>query len=262
MKQFSFMKKYISMEFSSYFSYRTATFIQIISDIVHNLTQPLILFFIYSISKGLPGWSIYELIAFNATAILSLGLAGSTIIGIIFNTGKMINDGSFDIMLLKPANIITQIIITAINPWWTSDIIIGITLLITSIIKGGLSITITGVLTYIYLITISMGIFFGIIGAIIGLTFKYYRADRIIELFWIINSMSKYPLNIYNKTISLILTFIIPLSIANYYPASYLLGKITSNMIIIQLTITSIIFIIIGLTSIKIGLKYYTSAGG
>ena len=53
-----------------------------------------------------------------------------------------------------------------------------------------------------------------------------------------------------------------PLEIANYYPASFLLGKITDFSSLLVLTGVSVGFAVIGTLTIKYGLKHYSSAGG
>lgn len=72
--------------------------------------------------------------------------------------------------------------------------------------------------------------------------------------------VSQYPMAIYNKMIRNIFTFILPVTLINYYPIEYLSGR--CNEIFYMLTpLVSCAFIVPSLMIFSIGLRKYKSTG-
>jgi ABC-2 type transport system permease protein len=263
MKQYlSLTKKMVGLRISEYFAHRFGAFSSIIAHIIDSMIQVLLMFFIYNVSNGLPGWTFYELIIFNGTAILAWGLSSSFFFPMVWFFGWRIDQGEFDLTLLKPIKTIPYMIISSVNPHGFTEIITGSIILVIGLLYSGIQITIQGIMGYFYLIILACLVFYGIAALIIGLSFKYFKVYNFLDLFWELSNLSNYPLNIYKLFVPFFLTFIFPLALANFYPASFLLGKITDLSILITLTAISVGFTVIGTLTIKYGLKHYSSAGG
>ena len=157
---------------------------------------------------------------------------------------------------------IPQMIIESINVHGLPELVTGLVILVIALVNLGVSVTLPGVLAYAYLILLACLVFYGLAAIIIGLSFKLFKAHEFMNLFWTLNSFSDYPLNIYKTFIPFFLTFIFPVAIANYYPASFLLGKITDGSLLIVLTVVTAAFTVIGTLTLKYGLRHYASAGG
>lgn len=252
----------ISMDFSYFFSHKQATFFQFVADFFEFFLQPLILFFIYEISSGFPGWNINEMFFLIATAKISLSIAGSSVLGMIFNNAWKIESGNFHQTLLKPFNTIIYMILTSINAHWIMDITVGLILLIYSIIKLNIVITLVGVLSYLYLLLISLLCYYGISGLILNFLFKNPRSSNIMDLFFSFTRFSNYPISIYPNVLKFILTFILPVALSSYYPAMYFLGKANDFNLLIIFSLIGISFAIIGTIALKNGIKNHVSFGG
>jgi viologen exporter family transport system permease protein len=252
----------ISMDFSYFFSHKQATFFQFIADFFEFFLQPLILFFIYEISSGFSGWNINEMFFLIATAKISLSLAGSSVLGIIFSNSWKIESGNFHQTLLKPFNTIIYMIITSINAHWIMDITVGLILLIYSIIKLNITITLIGLLSYIYLLFISLLCYYGIAGLIMNFLFKNPRSTNIMDLFFSSTRFSNYPINIFPNFLKFILTFIFPIALSSYYPATYFLGKGNDYNLLLIFSLIGLIFAFLGTIALKNGIKNHVSFGG
>jgi ABC-2 type transport system permease protein len=261
-KYLNLLIKNLSIDISFFFSHKQATFFQFIADIFEFLIQPLILFFIYEISQGFSGWNMNEMFFLIATARISLTIAGSTVLGMIFSNSWKLEQGYFHQVLLKPFNTIIYMMITSINAHWVMDILSGFGLLIYSLIKLNIQATIAGFFSYIYLIFISLLCYYGITGLILNFLFKNPRSSNIMDMFWTMTNFSKYPLNIFPNYLKFLLTFILPVMISGYYPASYFLGKSNDFNLMIVFSLIGIIFAIVGTFAIKDGIKKHVSFGG
>ena len=72
--------------------------------------------------------------------------------------------------------------------------------------------------------------------------------------------VGQYPMGIYKKVIKIIFTYIIPLTLINYYPINYLNGKIT-NVAYIFIPILTIVILIISILIFNKGVSKYCSTG-
>lgn len=261
-KYFDVLIKTVAMDFSYFFSHKQATFFQFFADFFEFFLQPLILYFIYNISSGFSGWNIDEMFFLIATARISLSLAGSSVLGILFSNSWKLETGNFHQVLLKPFNIIIYMILTSVNAFWITDIAAGLILLIYSIIKLNITITLFGVLSYLYLLFISILCFYGIAGLIMNLLFKNPRSSNIVDLFWAITRFSDYPIHIFPNYLKFILTFVFPIALSSFYPASYFLGKANNFNMMAIFSLIGIIFAFAGTLAIKNGIKNHVSLGG
>lgn len=263
MNYLKLLGKFFVMNFKDWFSYRLSAFTKIFIMLFNAFLQPLLIIFLYNISNGIPGWNLYELLLFEGAGFLAWGLAATFIIPMVWEVGWDIDYGNFDLTLLKPLKVIPSILLKSVNPSDIPNIITGSIIMIISVIKLNIQINPVNLAIFILLLLLSTGVYFGIAGVIIGLSFKFFKSHNLIEVFFQINHLNQYPLTIFkNFTIPFFLTFIFPVAIADFYPVSYLLGRINNPIILLNLILISSLFTLIGVFSIKKGVKYYSSAGG
>jgi ABC-2 type transport system permease protein len=93
-----------------------------------------------------------------------------------------------------------------------------------------------------------------------------------VSSFWIVESIpvtraifethefAKYPLTIYPRAISILLTWLVPYGLASFYPASYLVGREAGVMAWLALPV-SVALLYIGYRLWLIGLRHYSSTG-
>jgi ABC-2 type transport system permease protein len=262
-KYFDFLKTNLSNEISHIFSYKQTLIFEIISIFLALFSQIVVIFFIYNITNGFPGWNIYEMIFLIGTNGLAFSISGFTSISMFFQNSWKIEYGHFHNVLLKPFNTQGFMIISSINDSsWLIELFGNIILIIYSLIMINPQLTLWGVISYILLILISCLCFYGIMGVFMNFVFSYPRARNVIELFWTMGNFSNYPLGIFPDWIKLFLTFIMPMALAGFYPASYFLGKMSNYIYLALFLFIGLIFAFIGVIAIKEGIKKHTSYGG
>ena len=67
-------------------------------------------------------------------------------------------------------------------------------------------------------------------------------------------------MGIYNKLVKRVFTFIIPLSLVNYYPLEYLSGR-TTNIMYVFMPLLTFILLLISIYVFNLGIKHYASTG-
>lgn len=90
--------------------------------------------------------------------------------------------------------------------------------------------------------------------------FKWVGNSRIYEIFDSITSFGNYPRTIFSKSFQTIISYIIPVAIIAFYPASALLGKDISGIMPAVLVLA--LFLVLSILFWRLMLSKYTSAGG
>lgn len=250
------------MEFSRVALDRTVFFLDFSVTLFRNFIWPIIAAVIYSQTSGVPGWTLPEFILFQGTFLLSFALAGIGAFNIVWDLGDAIDEGMLDIYLVKPLKLIPGFLVMSFNPFFLSDIFAGITIVTIGLISSGWVFNLLNLLMYIALMFSSVMIWFFIAGVIIALNFRYPRASDLMNLFWNFKKLGEYPLTIYGDLIKFLLTFVIPLGLAGFYPSEVLLGRVSDLGQFLAMIGLSLAFGIAGYIIIKRSVKGYESAGG
>ncbi len=232
------------------------------------LTQITGIAFLYLVFRQIPslnGWSLDQLIFIYGFAQIPRGLDHLFTDNIWMIAWRWVVSGDVDRYMLRPMNILFQIISEKLQPDALGELLIGIILVVSSICKGVVKIdTINIILFFLSIIA----------GAIIYTAIKLFFASL---AFWVkisgpfamfayqMADFAKYPTEIYAKGIRFIITWIIPFAFVAYLPASYFLGVTNSLnmgvMIIGTEWLIAIILAIIAYAFFNKGLSIYESAG-
>ena len=169
--------------------------------------------------------------------------------------------GKLDILLLRPRNIYLQIIGVNICYEKIGRVLLSLGLYISSAIKLVKNVTFLKVLLLI-LMPIGCNILFLsilIFGA--ALCFKTIQGLEVINIFTSgTKQLSQYPMDMYHKIIKRIFTFIIPLTLVNYYPVKYLIDE-TSNILYVFMPLLTVGILIISILTFNRAVRHYCSTG-
>ena len=91
-------------------------------------------------------------------------------------------------------------------------------------------------------------------------SFKWVGNSRIPEIFDSIMTFGKYPITIFPQTIRGITTFVVPVSMIGFYPASALLGRL--DYTVLFAVIPCLLFMLFGIRLYQYMVKLYEGVGG
>ena len=205
----------------------------------------------YNINQLLFGFSIVWL-GFSLTEMFFRGFD---------HFSDLILHGKFDLLLIRPRNIYLQIFGNDICYEKTSRVLVSLFIFIYSSSKIIETLTFAKLLALILILLGCVTIFASIF--IIGAAFCFVTIQgiEVVNIFTDgSRQLTQYPMGIYKKIVRIIFTYIIPITIVNYYPIKYLTGA-TTNIIYIFLPLLSIIFFIISILIFNQGIKKYNSTG-
>ena len=169
--------------------------------------------------------------------------------------------GKFDLLLLRPRNLFIQIMGFNICYEKIGRVLLSLGLYIYSTLKVVKNFTFLKVVLLI-LMPIGCNILFLsilIFGA--ALCFKTIQGLEVINIFTSgTKQLSQYPMDMYHIIIKRIFTFIIPLTLVNYYPVKYLIDE-TSNILYVFMPLLTIGLLIISILTFNRAVRHYCSTG-
>lgn len=251
---------YMSMHLKVKMQYKISFIFTLLAQSLIVFLELFVLKSLFTKFKLLNEYNINEL--YLNFSVIWLGYSLGQTLGRGFDKfSNQINTGNFDLLLIRPRNIFIQIIGSEIYYEKISRIISTLILFIYSSIKVINSFNIFNIFLLLTMIIgsfiISLSIF------IIGASICFYTIEglEIINIFSDgTKQLAQYPMGIYNKIIKVVFTFIIPITLINYYPIEYLTGRLSNNLYLL-FPLLSCIIIIPAILLFKLGLKKYKSSG-
>lgn len=244
---------------ASRMAYRIDLFISAFVMLFFELIIPLVTLLIYNSGASFPGWEFHEVFLIQAVFLLSKGITFPFFAGIIWNTIMQVRDGTFDLLLIKPRNILFVTLLSGIDIEDMGKLLGGIGLFIFAVFQTpnpGL----INWLGFFFLFICSIIVFMSFAFIMAASGFKWVGNFRVYEIFDALTSFAMYPTSIFSKGIQILITACIPLALMGFFPASVLLHK-SLNGLIVALT-SCIFFLFFSIFFWYRMLRSYTSAGG
>ena len=257
------MKIYINsfkMYLKSLLEYKTSFITGFLSQILIMFTFYFLILALFDKFDNIQGYTKYEILL--CFSIIQFGFSVTETFARGIDTfEKLIINGSFDRLLLRPKNILLQTLSSDFDLIKTSRIIQALIILIISITKLNIEFNPMKIITLILMLLSSIIIFFSIFLLMASYCFITVQGLEIKNLFTDGGKqIAQYPISIYSKHFIFIFTFLIPYGFVNYYPLLYLIGK--SNNILYSISpILVFLYLIPAIISFKWGIKKYTSVG-
>lgn len=257
------MKYYIEsikMHLKSTLEYKTSFILAFTSQFLVFFTYYFIIIALFNKFSNIKGFTVYEVLL--TFSIIQFGYSINEFLARGVDTfDNLIIDGSFDRLLLRPRNILLQVLCSSIDFVKLSRVIQSLVVFIIAINNLNINWNLSRIICIILMFISSIVIFFSIFLLMASYCFITVQALEIRNLFTDGGkNIAKYPMGIYKKGILLFFTFIIPYAFVNYYPLLYLLGKSTKVIYAFSPLIV-LLYLIPAFISFKVGINKYTSAG-
>lgn len=211
------------------------------------------------------GWNYYQVLFLFSISWVSYSIAGFLLWQPMLDMGRLIQTGELDIYMIRPISPLKYLVFKQFQYTFIARLVMGVAFLMISFQK---------VVNHIHLYNLMLLVVYLILGIIIHSSILICIGA---SAFWILSNyefgniltnsdyglrtFTEYPLNIYPKIIQIILTFIIPYSFVNYFPAKDFINNDGSILGIVATLMVTIISIFIARYLWNTGLKKYESAG-
>lgn len=257
------MKLYIKtlkMHIKSTLEYKASFIISFISQILVFFSYYFIILSLFSKFGNIKGFTLYEVLL--CFSIIQFGYAFcETFARGIDQFDKLIIKGDFDRLLIRPQNILIQVLCYDLDLVKISRLIQAIIVFVIALVNLNIDWTILKVVALILMVLSSIVIFFGIFLLAASFCFFTIQGLEVRNLFTDGGKhMAQYPIGVFNKGFIIFFTIIIPYAFVNYYPLLYVLGK-SNNIFYMLSPLIVFIYLIPCFIIFNIGSKRYQSVG-
>jgi ABC-2 type transport system permease protein len=174
---------------------------------------------------------------------------------------NLIIEGSFDRILLRPKNILLQVVGYQIDYTKLARIVQSLIVMAIALAKLNVEWSLLKVICLILMLLSSCAIFFGIFLLAASYCFLTVQGLEVRNVFTDGGKhAAQYPIGIFNKIFVKIFTYIIPYALVNYYPLMYFVGK-TNNILYAFLPLIVFLYLIPCFLIFNKGSKNYLSTG-
>lgn len=252
------MLKYISMHIKSQLEYKVSFIFLCISQLLTFSIYYVTFYSLFEKFGMVKSFSMYQVMICFAVVQFGQSLAETLFRG-FDKFSELIKHGGFDLLLVRPQNIFLQVTGTKIEISKSVKVLASLGFVIWAAIKLDLGIK---SISFIIIMLIGSTIVFASI-IIIGAAFCFVTTEglEIVNIFlYGTRDFAQYPIGIFNKTIQIFFTYLIPISLTSYYPMLYLTG-ISSNIWYCFLPLLTVISLVIAIIIFNFGIKKYKSSG-
>ncbi|MBI4039266.1 ABC-2 family transporter protein [Candidatus Daviesbacteria bacterium] len=182
------------------------------------------LFGLFSHTQTVAGYGLEQMLLFFLTFNLVDIIAQFLFRGIYVIKGQ-IQSGNLDLILTQPVNVLFRIASSMVDFW---DLVTLIPVVLAIVWVTNLLAVVPGSLV-LYVIFVLLGVLLALAIHIIvaAIAMATQEVDSTIWIYRDLLNMARFPVDIYNKPVQLILTFIIPIALMVSFPAKILLGGLS-----------------------------------
>lgn len=210
-------------------------------------------------TQEIGGWDFYEVLV-----LLGIFNAVHGFIEFILqpNMSRLVNHirkGTLDFVLTKPVDSQFYISFRHLVFWRLSDVVLGLGLVAYSLWQLNVVPSFVEIIQFVIVFLASLVVVYSLWMGMMMFSFWAVKVDNLSYLFGSFFETARFPVSVYKGFLRFTLTYIFPIAFITTFPASALIGRISSwqvassvGIALICLTLTRILW--------KFALRHYTSA--
>lgn len=240
--------------------YRVDFILSFLSQILVFFTYYFIILALFTKFNHIKGFTLYEVLL--CFSIVQFGFAFNEVFARgIDKFDELIIRGDFDRLLLRPKNVILQVLCSDSDFVKVSRLIQSIIVLIIAICHLNISWNLLKIITLLLMLFSSCIIFFGIFLMAASYCFFTVQGLEVRNVFTDGGKhMAQYPIGVFSKGFVWFFTFIIPYAFVNYYPLLFFLGR-KSSILYAFSPLLVLLYLIPSIVTFYLGMKRYSSVG-
>jgi ABC-2 type transport system permease protein len=172
---------------------------------------------------------------------------------------QYIREGSFEVVLLRPVNPLFYLIATNFDTGSFGLIIGGGVMFGIAIAHTGF-VSFAGFIQFLLLFAGGFAVMTGFQMVMAATSFKWVGNSRLPEILDSILSFGKNPISIFPRAIKVLVSYLIPVGMIGFFPASALLGRL--DAVVLLSVIPCVLFMIFGIWLYIFMVRLYEGVGG
>lgn len=252
--------QYVAQYLKTRLEYRANLVVEIFSDLLSQAVNLVFILVVFGHTKALNGWSQDEIIFIYGYFLVPYALFSAFFNIWDFNE-RYIVKGEMDRVLTKPIHSLFQIVLERME---LESLFGAITGLIVMFYAGrNLNIEVSWFDPFVFVALVLGGVFVyaGIFIMIACISFWADARTSIMPMMYNIGNYGRYPIDIYNRMIRFVLTWVLPFAFVGVYPAAYFLGKEQWYGYAFLTPVMGVVFFGVSVFLWNKGVKKYRGAG-
>ncbi len=217
------------------------------------------LWLFYRAGAGFPGWTVHEGAVVLGVFSIFTGVVASVLSPNLSRIVTHVQEGTLDLLLLKPLDSQLQVSLRVLSPWGVPDVVFGALVcawgLWESQRAGGWSVV--AVVPFGAGVVLLYALWFLVATTSVWFT-KIYNATEVLRG---LLDAGRFPMAAYPAIYRLVFTFVVPVAFLTTVPAEALLGRSTSTWMLASPAVACAAFIASRLVWRR-ALRSYTGASG
>ena len=215
--------------------------------------------------QTIDGWAFEDMVILYGLNLFTYSVAATFFWYNVLHLGQEITTGRLDGYLIRPMGLLKQMVCSRFGDTALGQIAVSLIFISVCIARINYQMTL---FSYVYLFFAVLGGVLIQMGAMIifgSLSFWMLRSSDLADIIYFdLRTFVHYPLSIFPSFIRIILTYILPWAIINYYPSLIILHKVqTAEEFILGILspVIGILFFLLSLFVFNRGLRRYSGSG-
>jgi ABC-2 type transport system permease protein len=257
---FSMFSQYFAQYLKTRLQYRVDLAVEIFSDLLFQGVNLVFILVVFGHTQFLSGWNREEIIFIYGFFLVPFAIFASFFNIWDFNE-RYIVKGEMDRILTRPIHSLFQVIIERMEVESLFGAITGITIMIYAGMKLDLAFHWYDIFIFAIMVIGGALVYAGIFISLASIGFWSDARTSIMPMMYNIGNYGRYPVNIYNKVIRFVLTWILPFAFVGVYPSAYFLGKEDWYVYAFLTPVVGAVFFTLSVVLWNIGVTKYRGAG-
>lgn len=252
--------KYITIELKSQMQYKVSFLLTTLGQFLTAFTMFFGVKFMIERVGGVDDFTYGQVLLCFSVIMMSFSIGELAGGGLAVFPG-MLREGNLDLILVRPRNIIGQVVVPHMDLSRIGLLIQALVVLCIAVPASGVRWTWPKILVLVMMTVCGSVVFFCLFLCIAALSFFTIQPlDCLNILTYGMRQFGQYPFSVYGKTVLRMLTFVVPLALVQYYPLLYLLDR-EGGALYGLAPLLALLFLIPAFLLYRVGLRNYQSTG-
>lgn len=251
---------YISIQIRCMMQYKKSFWLTTLGQFLASFNAFIGIHFLFQRFHSLAGYTYGEVLLCYSIVLMDFSLAECVARG-FDSFSKIVRQGTFDRIMTRPRNEILQVLGSTFELTRIGRMAQALLVLLYGTANAGIEWSFVRVLTLLLTVFCGTAVFSGIFLINAALCFFTLEGLEVINIFTDgARQYGQYPIDVYGKRMLRFCTFVIPYSLVQYYPLTYLTGR-SDNILYALLPLAALLFLLPCNALWRYGVRKYKSSG-
>jgi ABC-2 type transport system permease protein len=235
---FRVARAFLSLGVLNLVQYRSDFAVSLLNAAINLLTQVLALSVIFASTSDLGGWGPDDLLVLIGIHFFISGLIGIVMRPSMEALMEGIRLGTFDFLLIKPADSQLLASTQVVAPQATTDVVVGVGVIAYGMSRIGVSLSLVDVGLFLVMLLAGLVIVYSFLLLLATCAFWFVKLENVLVIFQaLFGNAGRWPVTIFPPWLRAFLTFAVPVAFAVTVPAQGLTGQLGAGSAVLAVAV-------------------------